>query len=366
MISCGDKSNSLANNNLMVKAEDFKLEINNKQTDLFVLQNSKGMKIAITNYGGRIVSWLAPDRDDNFDDIVLGFDSIEGYLNANELYFGALIGRVANRIEGGSFSLNGAEYSLPTNDGPNHLHGGPGGFHTVVWDATQLDDQHLVLQYVSEDGEGEYPGNLKVKVHYTLTDDNELKVDYTATTDEATPVNLTSHPFFNLGGAATGSINDHELLINANSYTPIDSSLIPTGDIATVANTPFDFTNAKSIGEDIEKENRQLKYGRGYDHNFALNKEKEYSLTRAAKVHEPESGRVLEIFTTEPGIQFYSGNFLDGSDVGKEDKPYEHRTAFCLEPQHFPDAPNQPDFPSIILEPDSIYHSLSVYRLSVD
>ncbi|WP_217988282.1 aldose epimerase family protein [Aliifodinibius salipaludis] len=342
----------------------FQETINGKKTDLFTLQNEKGMKVAITNYGGRIVSWLAPDKNGEFDDIVLGFDSIQGYLNANEIYFGALIGRFGNRIADGEFSLNGQNYELATNNGPNHLHGGPGGFHNVVWDAKQLDDQHLVLTYFSEDGEEGYPGNLKVKVHYILTDDNELKIDYTASSDKETPVNLTNHAFFNLAGAASGTINNHELLIEADNYTPVDSTLIPTGKIASVKGTAFDFANLKSIGEDLDKESKQLEYGKGYDHNFVLNKEHDNKLTRAAQVHDPESGRVMEIYTTEPGIQFYGGNFMDGSDVGKEGEPYEHRTAFCLEPQHFPDSPNQENFPSTILEPDSVYHSFSLYRLS--
>ena len=344
----------------------FQETINGKKTDLFTLQNERGMKVAITNYGGRIVSWLAPDKNGEFDDIVLGFDSIEGYLNASEIYFGALIGRYGNRIADGEFTLNGQDYELATNNGPNHLHGGPGGFHNVVWDAHQYNDKHLVLSYFSEDGEEGYPGNLNVKVHYILTDDNELKIDYTASTDEATPVNLTNHAFFNLGGAASGKINNHELLIEADQFTPVDSTLIPTGKIASVEKTPFDFTSSKPIGKDLSEENEQLDYGKGYDHNFVLSKKAEGSLTRAAKVYEPESGRVMEIFTTEPGIQFYGGNFMDGSDIGKEGEPYEYRTAFCLEPQHFPDSPNHEHFPSTILKPDSVYHSLSVYGLSTN
>lgn len=349
----------------VVKAEDFTSTVQGKETILYTLQNEKGMQVAITNYGGRIVSWLAPDKNGQFDDIVLGFDSIEGYLNANEVYFGALIGRYGNRIDGGEFSLNGQNFELATNNGPNHLHGGPRGFHNVVWDAEQLDDQHLVLTYFSEDGEEGYPGNLKVKVHYILTDDNELKIDYTATTDKATPVNLTNHAFFNLGGAASGTINNHELMIDADRYTPVDSTLIPTGEIASVEGTPFDFTTPKPIGKDLDKESKQLAHGKGYDHNFVLTQSGS-KLDRAAKVVDPESGRVMEIFTTEPGIQFYGGNFLDGSDIGKEGKPYQHRTAFCLEPQHFPDSPNQENFPSTILEPDSVYHSFSLYRLSTN
>lgn len=366
LISCGSSDNQKQSLKEQLDKSAFQTTIDKKHTDLYTLKNERGMQVSITNYGGRIVSWLAPDKDGNYDDIVLGFDSIDGYLNANEIYFGALIGRFGNRIAEGEFSLNGSDYQLATNNGPNHLHGGPGGFHNVVWDATQLDHQHLVLQYISEDGEEGYPGTLKVKVHYILTDNNELKIDYTASTDKETPINLTNHAFFNLGGAASGSINDHKLLIEANSYTPVDSTLIPNGEITPVKKTPFDFRESKSIGKDLSENDKQLDYGQGYDHNFVLNKEKGNRLTRAAKVHDPESGRVLEILTTEPGIQFYGGNFLDGSDTGKEGKPYQHRTAFCLEPQHFPDSPNQSNFPSVVLEPDSVYHSLSVYQLSTN
>lgn len=367
LINCsGEEPVSHSKTTVPVSAESFQTTIDGKKTELFILKNDNGMQVAITNYGGRIVSWLAPDKDGEYGDVVLGFDSIDGYLNANEVYYGALIGRYGNRIQGGEFTLNGKEYSLATNNGPNHLHGGPGGFHNVVWDASQLDEQHLVLSYFSEDGEEGYPGNLNVKVHYILTDGNELKIDYTAAADQATPINLTNHAFFNLGGAATGTINDHELLIEADHYTPVDSTLIPTGEIASVKDTPFDFTRAKPIGQDLSQQNEQLEHGEGYDHNFVLNKQKENKLTLAARVHDPQSGRVMEIFTTEPGLQFYGGNFMTGSDIGKEGKPYEHRTAFCLEPQHFPDSPNRENFPSTILKADSIYHSLSVYRLSAD
>jgi len=349
---------------IQVNSSNFQTELGEEEIDLFVLSNINGMQIVITNYGGRIVSWLAPDRDGRMADIVLGFNSIDGYLNANEVYFGALIGRYANRIANGKFLLDGKEYQLNQNNGPNHLHGGPHGFHNVVWDAIQLDKQHLVLTYFSKDGEEGYPGNLNIKVHYILTNNNELKIDYTAAADRATPVNLTNHAFFNLAGAASGTINGHELLIEADSYTPVDSTLIPTGEIASVDGTPFDFTSSKPIGKDLADEHQQLKHGKGYDHNFVLNKPEKHTLTRAAKVFDPKSGRVMEIFTTEPGIQFYGGNFLDGSDTGREGEPYEHRTAFCLEPQHFPDSPNKKNFPSTILKSDSIYHSLSIYKLS--
>lgn len=367
LLSCKAGTNSNEQNTtLPVKKSDFQSQVNGKQTDLFILQNDRGMKVGITNYGGRIVSWLAPDKDGHFDDIVLGFDSIEGYLNASEVYFGALIGRFGNRIAKGEFDLNGQQYVLATNNGANHLHGGPNGFHNVVWEAEQLDDRHLVLSYFSKDGEEGYPGNLTVQVQYILTHNNELKIDYTAVTDDSTVVNLTNHAFFNLGGAASGTINDHELTIHGSRYTPVDSTLIPTGEIASVENTPFDFTAATVIGERLSDENTQLAYGKGYDHNFVLDKEQGFPLSKAARASDPESGRIMEIFTTEPGIQFYGGNFLDGSDTGKEGQPYGHRTAFCLEPHHFPDSPNQPDFPSTVLEPGRIYHSVSVYRFTAE
>jgi aldose 1-epimerase len=358
-------SSKKSESSLSVSKADFESTRDGKNTDLYVLKNSDGMKVAITNYGGRIVSWMVPGKDGNFDDIVLGFDSAEQYYSANEKYFGALIGRYGNRIEDGRFLLNGEEYTLPVNNDPNTLHGGPGGFDNVVWDAGQLDDQHLRLEYYSPDGEEGFPGNLKVQVLYVLNDQNELTIDYTAVTDKATPVNLTNHAFYNLGGAASGTINDHELMINAKNYTPVDSTLIPTGEIAAVKGTPFDFTEPAPIGERVETENEQLKYGKGYDHNFVLDKEAPGTLTLAARVHDPGSGRLMEIFTTEPGIQFYGGNFMDGSDTGKEGEPYEFRTAFALEPQHFPNSPNEPEFPTTILEPDSIYHTMSIYRLSV-
>lgn len=366
LINCTQNSKSAPQTTLPVKAGDFQTTINGKKTDLYVLKNDQGMKVGITNYGGRIVSWLAPGKNGEFQDIVLGFDSIKGYLNANEIYFGALIGRYGNRIDEGEFSLNGTEYSLATNNGPNHLHGGPGGFHNVVWDAKKLNDNHLVLNYLSEAGEEGYPGKLEVQVQYILTDDNELKIDYTASTDKPTVVNLTNHAFYNLGGAASGKITDHMMKINADEFTPVDSTLIPNGKIAAVEGTPFDFTEATAIGKRLSNDNQQLAYGKGYDHNFVLNKDQEGVLSKAARVRDPESGRVLEILTTEPGIQFYSGNFLDGSDVGKNEEPYKHRTAFCLEPQHYPDSPNHENFPSTVLQPDELYHTVSIYKLSVE
>jgi len=343
---------------------NFQTEINGKTTGLFKLENDNGIEVYITNYGGRIVSWLVPDRDGKNADIVLGYDSIEGYLNSNEVYFGSLIGRYGNRIAEGNFELDGTEYTLAINNPPNHLHGGPNGFHNVIWDAKQISDKHLRLQYFSEDGEEGYPGNLQVQVHYLLNNDNELMIDYTAVTDQKTVVNLTNHAFFNLAGAGSGTVNNHELMINAEHFTPVDSTLIPTGEIAPVAGTPFDFTSPKAIGRDLDQENEQLDFGMGFDHNFVLNKQNQGALELAARVYEPESGRVMEVLTTEPGIQFYGGNFLDGSDTGKEGVPYEFRSAFCLETQHFPDSPNQPNFPTTVLEPGEMYHTVTVHRFS--
>lgn len=344
---------------------NFQTTLDGKQTDLYTLENSRGMKVAITNYGGRIVSWMVPDRQGNYEDVVLGFDSIQGYLHANEIYFGALVGRYANRIAKGTFSLDGKTYHLPINNGQNTLHGGPGGFPNIVWNAKQLDDHNLRLTCSSEDMDQGFPGDMQVQVIYTLTDDNKLRIDYTAVTDKKTVINLTNHAFFNLQGAGNGSILDHELMINADAYTPIDSTMIPTGKIASVKGTPFDFTSYKKVGKDIKADNQQLGYGRGYDHNFVLNKPEPGKLSLAVKVYEPKSGRLLKIFTTEPGVQLYSGNFLDGSDVGKQDKPYKHRTALVFEPQHFPDSPNQPDFPSTVLKPQDFYHTLSVYEFGI-
>lgn len=343
--------------------KNFQTTINGRQIDLYVLQNEKGMKMAITNYGARIVSWLAPGRNESFGDIVLGFDSIDGYLNANESYFGAIIGRYAGRISKAKFSLGGETYKLACNNGPHHSHGGPGGFHNVVWEARVIDDQNVQLTYYSEDMEEGYPGNLQVQVIYTLTDNNKLRIDYTAVTDKKTVMNLTNHSFFNLAGAGNGPVGDHKLMINADTFTPIGSTHIPTGKVVPVKGTPFDFTQPKAISEDINTENDQLACGGGYDHNFVLNKANNHALGFAANVYEPNSGRVMKLYATEPSLVFYSGNFLDGSDAGKGGKPYKHRGAFCLEPQHFPDSPNRPDFPSTVLSPKEIYHSFSIYEL---
>lgn len=348
-----------------IDKKNFEKIVDGKSVGLYVLENDQGTVAEITNYGGKVVSLWLPDKSGNYEDVVLGHENIDDFLNAKEKYFGALIGRYGNRIAHGKFTLDGKEYTLATNNGDNSLHGGNKGFDAVVWDAKQVDAQTLELTYLSKDGEEGYPGNLSVRVLYQLTDANELKIEYWATTDQSTVVNLTHHSFFNLHGAGNGTINDHLLQIHAAHYTPVDAGLIPTGEIAAVEGTPFDFQELKPIGAELEVKNQQLDYGMGYDHNFVLEQNGE-GLNYAAKVVEPTSGRALEVYTNEPGLQFYGGNFLDGSIVGKEGKAYEFRTAFCLETQHFPDSPNQPNFPSTRLDPGEEYYSICVYKFSVE
>ncbi|HDR50079.1 MAG TPA: galactose mutarotase [Mariniphaga anaerophila] len=350
-----------------LKAENFQTAINGKKTDLYFLKNGN-ISAAITNYGGRIVSLCVPDRSGEPGDVVLGFSSIGDYLNAAEVFHGSLIGRVGNRIANGRFELDGEVYTLPLNNGPNHLHGGPEGFHNVVWDIKEVTDTSLVLSYLSIDGEMGYPGNLSVEVQYMLTQRNEVVISYRATTDKSTPVNLTNHAFFNLAGEANRTINNHLLTINADYYTPVDSTLIPLGQNAPVEGTPFDFRRAKSIGQDLQMQavNEQLQHGLGYDHNFVLNKPEYGVMSWAATVVDPESGRKMEIYTQEPGIQFYGGNFMDGSDTGKFGRTFDFRESFALETQHYPDSPNQPKFPSIILRPGEEYSTISVYRFGIE
>jgi aldose 1-epimerase len=329
------------------------------------LQNANGMKLTVLNFGGKITELWVPDRDGLLADVVLGYDSGAQYPGGNP-YFGATIGRFGNRIARGRFTLDGVEYQVPINNGENSLHGGPNGFHNVFW-AMELDStqNRITLSRMSAAGEAGYPGNMSVVVSYQLTDENELRIEYKATTDAPTVLNLTHHSFFNLAGAGQGDILGHELQIMADRFLPVDSGLIPTGEWRSVANTPFDFRQPVAIGARINVADQQLQHGGGYDHNWVLNQTAPGAFGLAARVAEPKSGRVMEVFTTEPGLQFYSGNFLDGSDVGKGGKAYGYRTAFCLEAQHFPDAPNQPDFPSVVLRPGEVYTQKTVYRFSI-
>lgn len=340
----------------LVERQDFGAAPGGESVDLYTLRNPAGMQVSIMTYGATVTSLMAPDRDGNLGDVVLGYDSLAGYLRQSP-YLGAIVGRYGNRIAGGEFELDGVVYNLARNNGPNHLHGGIVGFDKVVWAAEPFEHDRgvgLALTYVSADGEEGYPGTLVSEVRYTLTADNELVVDYRATTDKATPVNLTQHSYFNLAG--TGDILGHELMLAASRYTPVDSTLIPTGELASVAGTPFDFTEPVPIGARIAEDHEQLLRGGGYDHNYVLD-----SGEPAAVVYEPSTGRVLEIRTTEPGIQFYSGNFLDGSISGKRGIVYGRRSGFCLETQHYPDSPNQAQFPSTILGPDETYESQTVF-----
>lgn len=333
----------------------------------FTLQNENGMVVKVTNYGAIITSIVVPDKNGEMADVALGYNTAEEYKTAVEKpYFGAIVGRYGNRIANGKFTVDGTEYSLATNNAPNHLHGGIVGFDKVIW-TPEFDESanRLALSYLSKDMEEGYPGNLQITVTYTLSQDNRLTVDYHATTDKATPINLTQHTYFNLKGEGEADVLDHQLMLNADQYTPVDKTSIPTGTIAKVKGTPFDFTSPKAIGKDINAENEQLKFGRGYDHNWVLNApESDGALVLAAEVYEPTSGRVLKVLTSEPGIQFYCGNFLNGSLKGKAGKAYVKRGGFCLETQHYPDSPNQPSFPSTILKPDSVYQTQTVFEFS--
>jgi aldose 1-epimerase len=331
------------------------------------LSNANGIRLIVTPLGGKIISLFAPDKKGVFDDVVLGYNSLDKYFTGNP-YFGALIGRYSNRIARGRFSLDGKNYQLHVNNGVNALHGGEKGFHSVLWKVTPMEiegNQALALSYDSPDLEEGFPGNLNVRVTYTLTNKNELIIDYEATTDKATIVNLTHHSFFNLAGAGNGDVLNHLLQINANRFCPIDSTQVPTGNLKLVSGSPFDFTKLARLGEHIDDADEQLKFGMGFDHNWVLTKP-ERDLSLAAIVKEPISGRVMEVFTTEPGLQFYSGNFLDGNDIGKDGKKYGYRSAFCLEAQHFPDSPNQPSFPSTVLRPGETYKQKTIYKFSVE
>ena len=360
MLLCGSGGKNVSS----VKKEEFG-KADGQSVALYTLTNRNGAEARITTYGGIVVSLKVPDRTGKIEDIVLGYDTLDDYLKGNSAYFGALIGRYGNRIGKGRFTLEGVEYKLAVNNGENHLHGGIKGFDKVVWNATSpkvKDGASLTLTYLSRGGEEGYPGNLAVTVTYTLTDDNELKIDYSATTDKDTVVNLTHHSYFNLAGQGHGNILNHQLVINADRFTPVDSGLIPTGELRAVKGTPFDFSQPAAIGARINDPDEQLKFGKGYDHNFVLSG-KMGTLRQAAKVFEQTTGRVMEVWTTEPGLQFYTGNFLDGKP-GKGGQAYEFRYGFCLETQHYPDSPNKPAFPTTVLKRGAKYQTTTIYKFS--
>jgi aldose 1-epimerase len=348
----------------VTKAEFGKLA-DGTAVDIYTLKNEKGMEARIITYGGIVVSLTAPDRSGKYEDVVLGYDHLDGYATNNP-YFGCLVGRYGNRIGKGTFTLDGKSYTLAKNNGENHLHGGLKGFDKVVWTAKPIDshtDPALELTYVSKDGEEGYPGTLTVKAVYTVTADNALKVEFSATTDKTTVCNLTHHSYFNLANAGKGDILGHEMMINADKTTPVDSGLIPTGELKPVEGSPLDFRKSTAIGARIGADDEQLKFGGGYDHNWVINKTGS-GVAHQATVYEPTTGRVMEVHSTEPGLQFYSGNFLDGTIHGKGGTVYKHRTGFCLEPQGFPDSPNKPSFPSTTLKPGDTYKNTIIYKFS--
>jgi len=355
----------MTSKNLTIEKSEYGKTKEDARIDLYTLKNRNGMELKVINYGGRITSLKVPDKEGKLENVVLGFDNIEDYENENP-FFGALIGRYGNRIANGKFSLNNEEYKLATNNGENHLHGGVDGFDKVVWTAETIeapDKSKLKLTYLSEDGEEGYPGNLEVTVVYTLTKDNELEVLYEANTDKATVLNLTQHAYFNLSGDFSKDILDHKVVIDANTFLPVDNTLIPTGEIREVEGTPFDFTSSKKIGRDISEDNEQLKRGEGYDHCWILNGEKG-NMRFVASAYDQDSGRFMEIFSEEPAIQFYTGNFLDGTLPMVNGGVYEHRTGLCLETQHYPNSPNQPEFPSTVLNPGDTYKTKTTFKFS--
>ena len=359
IIGCTNEKASLS----QVKRADFQTTVNGKQIDLYYLTNKNGLEITVTNFGARIVELFTPDRSGKFEDIVLGHDHVDKYVKyAGERFLGATIGRYGNRIAKGKFTLDGVDYSLPINNEPNSLHGGTMGFDMLVWDAKQIDRQTIEFRLVSRDGDQGYPGTLTVNMTYRLSNDNELVIIHQATTDRKTVVNLSHHSFFNLHGAGNGTINDHVLTLNASNYNPVDETLIPQGPVATVEGTPMDFRRPTAIGARVDQDFEQLNFGRGYDHNWVIDRKTAKELEQAATVYEPASGRTMEVWTTEPAIQFYGGNFFDGSDIGKGGKSYDFRASLALETQHYPDSPNRPDFPSTELKPGEQYYHKCVYR----
>lgn len=352
----------LTKSNLNVS--NFDGEVDGKNVKLYVLTNKAGAEATVLNYGAKIVSLSAPDKDGKLTDLVLGHNNLTEYLNSEEAYFGAVCGRTGNRIAKGQFTLDGATYNLPINNGPNSLHGGIKGFNAVVWDVKQIDNQTLELTYLSKDGEEGYPGNLTVKMVYQLTDANAFEITYEATTDKATILNLTNHSYFNLSGAGDESVYDHVLTIAASTYLPTDDTAIPLGMPESVKNTPFDFTTARTIGERIDDDFKQLHIGKGYDHTFVFDK-KDGELAHVLTCYSPKTGIQLDIETTEPGVQVYTGNWMTGNFEGKLGKRYPARSAVCFETQHFPDSINRPEYPSIILRPENTFKSKTAFKFSV-
>jgi aldose 1-epimerase len=352
--------------NLKMQKQAFGKLRDGQSADLYVLTNKHGMEAAITNYGATLVSLKVPDKAGKTGDVVLGYDNVSAYEDG-KAFFGATVGRYGNRIAHGKFALDGATYTLAKNDGENHLHGGLVGFNKRMWTAKDVSTaagQSLELTSLSKDGEEGYPGNLSVKLVFTVpAGENALKIDYTATTDKDTVLNLTHHSYFNLSGQGNGDILQHQLTIHASKFTPVDATLIPTGELRAVSKTPFDFSKATAIGARINQDDEQLKFGKGYDHNWVLDRKVAGALV-VAEVYDPQSGRVMSVSTTEPGLQFYSGNFLDGTIKGKDGKTYGHRAALCLETQHYPDSPNHPDFPTTELKPGQRYHTTTIYKFS--
>jgi len=350
---------------MSIKRENFGSNAYGEKTELFELTNANGLNVRVMTHGATILSVETPDRNGNLVDVVLSLDTAEEYVQATP-FFGCTAGRFANRIQGGRFTLDGEEYTLAANNGPNSLHGGLRGFDKVIWDAEVLEEDNAVrMIYVSADGEEGFPGKLKTVITYTLTEGNELKIDYTAETTKATPLNLTNHSYFNLAGHNSGSAMGQRVTLNANTFLPTDATSIPYGKEAVVEGTPFDFRTSHVIGDRIDDENEQLGFAGGYDHNFCLNKTGENELTFCARAEDPVSGRIMEIFTTEPGVQFYTGNFLDGTVKGKGGCVYVRRAGFCFETQHYPDSPNQPQFPNTILRPGVTFASQTLYKFSV-
>jgi len=344
-----------------LKKEDFQKTVDNKPVDLYILTNKNGLEMSVTNFGAKIVSLHVPDSKGKMIDVVLGHNNINEYLVSKEQYFGGVCGRVGNRIAKGRFTLDGKEYQLAVNNGPNHLHGGLKAFNAVVWDAQQTDDQTIVLTYVSPDGEEGFPGTLTTRITYTLTDDNAVEIDYEAQTDQPTILNLTNHSYFNLSGAGDPTIGDHLLTINADTYLPTDNTNIPYGDPAPVAGTPMDFRTPHAIGERIEEDFQQLIFGKGYDHNYVLNKN-DNELSFCAKAVSPKTGIVMDVLTTEPGVQLYTGNWMTGEFVAKNGQRYPMRSAFCLETQHYPDSINQPKYPTVALRPGETFKSQTIFK----